>query len=59
MVGYISDDCYTLRQFSLSPLFWIDRLWKRRYVKRAIDECMLLYVITDRQKKRIYRDFWQ
>ncbi|WP_286156670.1 hypothetical protein [Bacteroides caecimuris] len=50
MVGYISDDCYTLRQFSLSPLFWIDRLWKRRYVKRAIDECMLLYVITDRQK---------
>ena len=55
MVGYISDDCYTLRQFSLSPLFWIDRLWKRRYVKRAIDECMLLYVITDRQKANIPR----
>lgn len=51
MVGYISDDCYTLKQFSLSPLFWIDRLIKRRFVKRAIDECQILYTITETQRK--------
>jgi hypothetical protein len=50
MVGYISDDCYTLRQFSLSPLYWIDRLIKRIWVKKAIDECQILFVISDIQK---------
>lgn len=51
MVGYISDDCYTLKQFSLSPLFWIDRLIKRNYVKKAIQNCEILYTITETQKK--------
>lgn len=51
MVGYISDDCYTLKQFSLSPLYWIDRLHKRRKVKKTIEMCELLYVISDIQKK--------
>ena len=51
MVGYISDDCYTLKHFSLSPLFWIDRLIKRQYVKKAIDQCEILYTITETQKK--------
>lgn len=50
MVGYISDDCYTLKQYSYSPLFWIDRLIKRRYVKRAIDSCEVLFTITEKQK---------
>jgi hypothetical protein len=51
MVGYISDDCYTLKHFSLSPLFWIDRLIKRTYVKKAINNCEILYTITETQKK--------
>ena len=50
MVGYISDDCYTLRQFSMNPLYWIDRFIKRKWVKKAIDECKILYVISDIQK---------
>ena len=50
MIGYISDDNYTLRQFSLSPLYWIDRLLKRRKVKNVIEQCELLYVISDIQK---------
>ena len=50
MVGYISDDNYTLKQFSLNPFFWFDRLWKRRLVKRAVDACETLYVISDIQK---------
>lgn len=51
MVGYIADDNYTLKHFSISPLFWIDRLIKRRYVKKAIDQCEILYTITETQKK--------
>ncbi len=51
MIGYISDDCYTLRQFSLSPLYWIDRLIKRRYVKKAILALDKLYVITETQRR--------
>jgi len=57
MVGYISDDNYTLKQFSLSPLFWIDRLIKRRFVKRTIDNCSLLYTITETQRKEYDRIF--
>jgi hypothetical protein len=50
MVGYISDDCYTLRQFSLNPLYWIDRFITRKWIRKAIEECKILYVISDIQK---------
>jgi len=51
MIGYISDDNYTLRQFHFSPLYWVDRLWKRQKVKKTINMCELLYVISDIQKE--------
>lgn len=51
VVGYISDDCYTMKQFSLSPFFWIDRFIKRRYVRKGIDICETLYTITETQKR--------
>lgn len=57
MVGYISDDCYTLKQFNLSPLYWIDRLHKRKKVKKVIQSCDLLYVISDIQKKDYEKAF--
>lgn len=57
MLGYISDDCYTLKQFSLSPFYWIDRLYKRRKVKRTIEQCEGLYVISDIQKKEYEKLF--
>ena len=57
MIGYISDDCYTLRQFSLSPLYWIDRIYKRRKVKKSIEQCELLYVISDIQKEEYEKIF--
>lgn len=57
MIGYISDDNYTLRQFSLSPIFWIERLWKRTKVKKAIEQCDLLYVISEIQKKEYEKIF--
>ncbi len=51
MVGYISDDCYTLRQFSMSPLYWIDRLARRPKLKRLMQSCELMYVISEIQKQ--------
>lgn len=57
MIGYISDDCYTLKQFSISPLYWIDRLYKRQKVKKTIELCELLYVISDIQKEEYERCF--
>lgn len=51
MVCYISDDNYGLRHFSLSLMYWIERLYKRKYVKKVIDTCDFLYVISDIQKK--------
>lgn len=57
MVGYTSDDNYSLRQYSWSPLFWIDRFIKRRLFKKAVDHCPLLYVITETQRKEYDRYF--
>jgi len=57
MIGYVSDDCYTLRQFNLSPLYWINRLSVRRKVKKVIDKCELLYVISDIQKREYEKIF--
>lgn len=57
MIGYISDDCYTLRQFNLSPLYWIDRFHKRKKVKAVIDQCDVLYVISDIQKEEYSKIF--
>lgn len=57
MVGYISDDCYTLRQFSVSPLYWLDRFHKRRKVKKVFMSCEFVYVISEIQKQEYEKIF--
>lgn len=57
VLGYISDDNYTLRMFHPSPFFWLNRLIQRRWVKRVIDACDILYVISDIQKKEYDKIF--
>lgn len=57
IVGYIWDDYYTLHQFSLSPFYWANRLYFRRLVRRLIDRCSRLYVISDLQKQEYDRIF--
>lgn len=51
MVGYVSDDVYTWKQYSLSPLYWIDRFFKRIKIKSAVNLFELLYVISHRQQE--------
>ena len=50
MIGYVSDDVYTLKQFSLNPLYWIDRIKNRYFIKRTIDSCEILYTISKIQR---------
>ena len=57
MVAYVSDDVYTWSQFSYSPLYWIDRFFKRRTIKSAIDHADLLYVISERQREEYQEIF--
>lgn len=50
VIGHISDDNYTMRQFSISPLFWIDRLVKRYKIRQLVKCCRFLHVISQFQK---------
>ena len=56
-VAYYGDDNYSLRLFSLNPLFWLDRLAQRRMVKRTVDQCEYMYVVSDIEKCECERDF--
>lgn len=56
-VAYYGDDNYTLRMFSLNPFFWFDRLTQRKTVKKTIEQCEYMYVVSDIEKKECERDF--
>lgn len=51
MVCYVSDDVYSLKQINFSLLYWIDRLIKRKKIKRVVNLCEHMYVISDVQKE--------
>lgn len=57
LIGYISDDNYTLRMVNPSPFYWINRLIVRKSVKQVIDQCEILYVISDIQKREYDKIF--
>lgn len=56
-VGYVSDDIYTLKQYSLSPFFWIDRILMRRKIRKVFSWCELIYAISDIQKTEYEKIF--
>lgn len=51
LVVYAWDDVYSLKQFKLSPLFWIDRLFQRASIRSLMKRCSILYTISDEQKE--------
>ncbi len=48
---YAWDDVYSLKQFSLSPLFWIDRFIQRRSIRKLVKQSKILYTISEQQQK--------
>lgn len=56
-VGYVSDDVYTLKQFSLSPFYWIDRFILRPKIKKVFSWCKKVYVISETQRREYSKIF--
>ena len=56
-IMYHADDCYTLKQFSLSPLYWGYRFALRRWVRNSVRISQAHYVISDVQKNDYDRMF--
>ena len=51
MISYISDDNYGLKQFRLSPLYWINRFILRRNMRKTFKMYDLVYTMTEEQKQ--------
>ena len=52
MVGYVSDDNYSLQQLRFSPVFWIHRLLLRSSIRKTVRQCYRwVYTMTDAQAK--------
>lgn len=57
MIGYVTDDVYRTSILSQSLLGVFDTLIKRKEIKRIINNCSKLFVITEEQKKAYDRLF--
>ena len=53
MVMYMAMDHYSMKRVSFNPLFWIDRVMKRRNIMQLVKESELLYVISEKLKKEL------
>lgn len=52
-----ADDCYTLKQFSISPLYWLFRIYQRKWIRSSVKLASMHYVISDVQKEDYDRAF--
>lgn len=57
VISYISDDSYTLKQFNISPFYWIRRLYTRKEIRKTFPCYSLVYTMTEVQKKQCEKDF--
>jgi len=55
MVGYIWDDYYSLKQFNLSPFWWLYRIYVHFKLKKVFRACDYIYVISRQQKEEYER----
>lgn len=52
---YVWDDVYSLKQFRLSPLYWIDRVLQRRSIKALAKKSSIVYAISKEQVEEYAR----
>jgi len=57
LVLYAWDDVYTLKQFSLSPFYWINKIIQRNYLRKVAKISSAIYTISDFQKKEYSKIF--
>ncbi len=57
VILFHADDTYTLKQFSLSPLFWAHRFLLRKWVRTSVKLSSVNYVISELQKREYEATF--
>ena len=57
VILFHADDNYTLKKFSLSPLFWLYRFNLRRWIRHSIKISDINYAISDIQKTEYEKIF--
>jgi len=51
VISYISDDNYSLHQFRLDPIYWLNRFILRYNMRKTFKIYDLIYTMTDEQKR--------
>lgn len=49
VISYISDDHYSLKQFSISPIYWFNRFILRKNLRKTFPYYDLVYTMTEEQ----------
>lgn len=57
VVVYAWDDVYTLKQFSLSPLYWINKLYQRKKLRKVAKISSSMYTISKLQQDEYSKIF--
>ncbi len=53
MITWSADDCYSLRQFSLDPFFWINRFWNRHCLRKTYPYFDEFYSISEEEAEEM------
>jgi hypothetical protein len=57
IVTFVADDIFSYKQFRISPLFWLDRVIRRGYIRKTVKLCEYIYVISEIQKQEYQKCF--
>lgn len=57
LILYAWDDVYSLRQFSLSPLFWFRKWYQRKHIRKSVARCDFMYTITSEMQQEYHTYF--
>lgn len=57
MVSYVYDDIYSLKKFSLSPVFWLNHFHNRKHIRRIFKDYDYVFTMTDKQKNEYEKHF--
>lgn len=57
IILFHADDNYTLKQFSLSPIYWLYRLNLRKWVRKSVEISDVNYAISNIQKEEYEKAF--
>jgi len=52
-----ADDMYSLKQFSFSPLYWMNRIILRKKIRNSITKSSICYSMSDIQIKELSQEF--